>query len=162
MEDSAKLDKHRELDVTDLDQQQEYVLEDVEITEDSKGDFSYKEVSEMSDITEESYPEGMSQMKEGAKDLENFERLMEQTKQKLKILESDHDALSISSAKVENSDEFLRNFFIKFGMKKTLDSFQQEWFELKAKGELDLSQMPKIPEVYKTNAELSDELSALQ
>lgn len=117
----------------------------------------------MSEVTEESYPEGMSELKEGAKDLENFERLMEQTKQKLKILESENaDSISISSSKVECSDEFLRNFFIKFGMKKTLDSFQQEWFELKAKGELDLSQMPKIPEVYQTNAELSDELSALQ
>lgn len=47
-------------------------------------------------------------------------------------------------------------------MKKTLDSFQQEWFELKAKGQLDQSQMPPIPEIYRVNAELSDELSALQ
>ena len=127
--------------------QQEYVLEDVELSEDSIGDFDYKEVSEMSEVTEESYPEGLSALKEGAKDLENYERLMEQTKQKLKILEAESgaDTISISSQKVERSDEFLRNFFIKFGMKKTLDSFQQEWFELKAKGQLDLSQMPPIP-----------------
>lgn len=49
------------------------------MTEDSKGDFSYKEVSEMSDATEESYPEGLAQLKEGAKDLENYERLLEHT-----------------------------------------------------------------------------------
>ena len=63
---------------------------------------------------------------------------MEQTKQKLKILDSNtdypflliifiddmSDAVSIASQKYEYSDEFLRNFFIKFGMKKTLDSFQ--------------------------------------
>lgn len=80
----------------------------------------------MSEVTEESYPEGLSQMKEGAKDLENYERLMEQTKQRLKIIDSEShaaDVVSISSSKIENSDEFLRNFFIKFGMKKTLDSF---------------------------------------
>ena len=52
------------------------------------------------------------------------------------------DAVSVASTRNEKSDEFLRNFFIKFGMKKTLDAFQQEWFELKAKGELDLSQTP--------------------
>ena len=57
--------------------QQEYVLEDVELSEDSIGDFDYKEVSEMSEVTEESYPEGLSALKEGAKDLENYERLME-------------------------------------------------------------------------------------
>lgn len=71
------------------------------------------------------------------------------------------DAASIAGIKVEKSDEFLRNFFIKFGMKKTLDSFQQEWFELKAKGQLDLSVMPPVPDIYKINSELSDELSAL-
>jgi hypothetical protein len=36
------------------------VIDDIEITEYSKGDFSYKEVSEMSDATEESYPDGLS------------------------------------------------------------------------------------------------------
>lgn len=46
-------------------------------------------------------------------------------------------------------------------MKKTLDSFQQEWFELKAKGQLDISLMPALPEIYQINADLSDELSAL-
>ncbi len=100
--------------------------------------------------------------------MENYEKLMEQTRQKLKILEGNSfqlilidDTSSIDSTKMEKSDEFLRNFFIKFGMKKTLDSFQQEWFELKAKGQLDFSRMPKLPEIYRVNAELSDELSAL-
>lgn len=57
------------------------------MTEDSKGEFSYKEVSDISEVTEESYPDGLGFLKEGAKDLENYERLMEQTKQKLKILD---------------------------------------------------------------------------
>ena len=44
--------------------------------------------------------------------------------------------------KDEIADEFLRNFFIKFGMRKTLESFQQEWYELKANNKLDTSQLP--------------------
>lgn len=43
----------------------------------SKGEFAYKEVSEMSDITEESYPDGVEMLREGAKELENFDRLMD-------------------------------------------------------------------------------------
>jgi len=31
------------------------------------------------------------------------------------------DAVSMTSERIERSDEFLRNFFIKFGMKKTLE-----------------------------------------
>ena len=50
---------------------------EVELSEDSKGEFNYKEVSEISEVTEESYPEGLAMLKEGAKDLENYERLLE-------------------------------------------------------------------------------------
>ena len=44
-------------------------------------------------------------------------------------------------------------------MKRTLDSFQQEWFELKTRGELDMDQMPEIPKVYKENIDLSNVLT---
>jgi len=47
-------------------------------------------------------------------------------------------------------------------MKKTLDSFQQEWFELKARGQLDMTALPPIPQVYQTYQERSDEVAALQ
>lgn len=53
----------------------------------SKGDFAYKEVSDVSDVTEESYPEGLQMLRDGAKDLENIDKLMEQTKKKLKIVD---------------------------------------------------------------------------
>ena len=60
-------------------------------------------------------------------DLEDYNRLMEHTQKKLVILESMQDEQSVdsrASGRPEMSDEFLRNFFIKFGMKRTLDSFQ--------------------------------------
>ena len=47
----------------------------------------YKEVSEISDLTEESFPEGVQMLRDGAKDLENYDKLMEQTKKKLRILD---------------------------------------------------------------------------
>lgn len=65
------------------------------------------------------------------------------------------------SKQVEKADEFLRNFFIKFGMKKTLESFQTEWYELRAQGDLQSNQMPQIPAIYRKNQELSDELAVL-
>ena len=134
---------------------------------------SYKEVSEMSEVTQESYPEGYM-VSHGAggpgavlEDLVDFEKLKSQTQKKLIIQESEHDASEVisnieSAAKRETGDEFLRNFFIKFGMKKTLDSFQTEWFELKTKGELNLDIMPEIPQVYRENIELSNVLTQLQ
>ena len=46
-------------------------------------------------------------------------------------------------------------------MNATLESFQQEWYELKANGKLDLANLPQTPEIYRKNAELSDELALL-
>lgn len=94
---------------------------------------SYKEVSEMSEVTQESIPEGyVISHGPGGKDaaledLVDFEKLKSQTAKKLKIESESESADMISdvdiAAKKESGDEFLRNFFIKFGMKKTLDSF---------------------------------------
>lgn len=99
-------------------------------------------MSEISEVTRESYPEGYINMTGGAvEDLVDFDKLKEQTYKKLTIKESEQDPNEmneISESKQETGDEFLRNFFIKFGMKRTLDSFQTEWFELKTRGELDL------------------------
>ena len=60
------------------------------------------------------------------------------------------------------ADEFLRNFFIKFGMNRTLKQFQTEWYELTALGQLNKEIMPQIPEIYKRNQELTDCLADLQ
>lgn len=68
---------------------------------------------------------------------------------------------SVMGGSQEHSDEFIRNFFIKFGMRQTLEAFQQEWYELKANQRLP-TQLPEIPEIYRRNAELSDELAVLQ
>lgn len=89
--------------------------------------YSYNEVSEMSEVTQESYPEGYDQ-KGIQDDLVDFEKLVEATQNKLEIKESEQDPndhLSDINEECyrEACDEFLRNFFIKFGMKKTLDSF---------------------------------------
>lgn len=82
----------------------------------------------MSEATQESFPEGYVATHAGGmavEDLVDFDKLVEQTKHKLNIKDSEHhsEMSLISQSYKETTDEFLRNFFIKFGMKKTLDSF---------------------------------------
>lgn len=82
----------------------------------------------MSEATQESFPEGYVATHAGGmavEDLVDFDKLVEQTKHKLNIKDSEHQSEMslISQSYKETTDEFLRNFFIKFGMKKTLDSF---------------------------------------
>lgn len=89
-------------------------------------------------------------------DYGDYDMLKEKTK-KLK-LKSESD-FSAKSSRIETADEFLRNFFIKFGMSKTLESFQNEFYEKKANGE---TMEEEIPVVYARNLELSDEIALLQ
>ena len=89
--------------------------------------FSYREISDLSEATEDNIP---GEGKRGD-ELDDYERLVAGTqKQALHVLEeSDADQSVISETtgrrfkKAELADEFLRNFFIKFGMKQTLENF---------------------------------------
>ena len=114
-------------------------------------------MSQLSDGTDDAYAESAAGEDGGLRD---YNRLVQQTKKRMHVLDEDHEPSVMSSA-AEEGDEFIRNFFIKFGMRRTLESFQQEWYELKAKNALQ-AELPEIPAIYRRNAELSDELASLQ
>lgn len=57
----------------------------------------------------------------------DYNRLVQQTQKKLRIVDDEPAEMSVMSSntdRAENPDEFIRNFFIKFGMRRTLESFQ--------------------------------------
>jgi hypothetical protein len=116
----------------------------------------------MSDITGGEYEDELSSATETESlgTIDDYDQLKDKTR-KLKIIESE-DTETVKSTREERSDEFLRNFFIKFGMKKTLDMFSQEWFENKANGNIDMSTLPIIPDIFRVNLELSDKMAMYQ
>ena len=131
------------------------------VSEAAEENLSYREISDLSEATEDNVPgEGKRQ-----DELDDYERLMAGTQKSALHMHEEpegSDSVGGKGKKAELADEFLRNFFIKFGMKTTLENFQQEWFEKKAQGKLDLSKIPDIPQIYRKNAELTDELQVLQ
>jgi len=62
----------------------------------------------------------------------------------------------------DKADEFVRNFFIKYGMKKTIEAFQREWFKLKTENKIDYATIPDVPAIYLENQKLHDQLAFLQ
>jgi WD40 repeat protein len=62
--------------------------------------------------------------------------------------------------KPEVMDDFLRNFFVKMGLSRTCETFEAEWYELKATGKLEGSQL--VPDIYQRNSELEEEVTALR
>lgn len=57
-------------------------------------------------------------------------------------------------------DDFIRNFLIKVGLTRTLDSFNTEWYELQAKGRLGEEYTTKVPDIYLRNEELDEQVRA--
>ena len=50
--------------------------------------------------------------------------------------------------KNERIDVFIKNYLMKFDMEKSLKIFEQEFYENLSKGEIDLSKIGNVPEVY--------------
>jgi sperm-associated antigen 16 protein len=59
-------------------------------------------------------------------------------------------------------DDFIRNFMIKAGLKRTLDSFNTEWYELLSKGKLPAELSTAVPDIYLRNEELDSQARVLR
>lgn len=59
-------------------------------------------------------------------------------------------------------DDFIRNFLIRAGMRRSLEAFNTEWYEMKAQGLLPAAaggDEMAVPDVYAQNEELQVRLS---
>ncbi|XP_063059457.1 sperm-associated antigen 16 protein [Engraulis encrasicolus] len=129
-----------------------YYLEKVYIPEDSEDDYQYEEVMADDDFS----------LTEGDEDLEAAVNAV-------RDLATDTDtSKNVSSAKQpishipETIDDFFRNYLLKMGMTRTLDSFQIEWFEMQRKGLLKIGQVDFVPDAYTHNQLLVNELKNVQ
>jgi len=59
-------------------------------------------------------------------------------------------------------DDFIRNFLIKVGMERTLDSFNTEWYELQSKGKLGEEYTNPVPDIYLRNQELDEQVVSMR
>jgi sperm-associated antigen 16 protein len=59
-------------------------------------------------------------------------------------------------------DDFVRNFLIKAGLKRTLDLFNTEWFELQSKGKLPNELSTPVPDIYLRNEDLDQQTRLLR
>jgi WD40 repeat protein len=71
-------------------------------------------------------------------------------------------ATSITHVRPSVVDDFIRNFLIKAGMKKTLESFNTEWYELQSKGRLPAELSAPVPDIYLRNEELDQQARNLR
>ncbi|KAJ3039908.1 Sperm-associated antigen 16 protein [Rhizophlyctis rosea] len=59
-------------------------------------------------------------------------------------------------------DDYIRNFLSSKGLVKSLDAFQNEWYEFQQKAALSPEDTTVVPDVYQRNQELADALQKLR
>lgn len=126
-------------------------LERVEISDDEDDDFDYGLEAEDEDFDDED------------DDDEDLDRALASLKNE--GISRDTPALAPrSTTQVRPSvvDDFIRNFMIKVGMSRSLDSFNTEWFELQAKGKLTEEDIGVVPDIYLRNQALDEQVKGLR
>jgi hypothetical protein len=62
----------------------------------------------------------------------------------------------------EAVDDFIRNFLVRMGMKKSMQQFQVEWHSLLSSGRIKTNDVGYLPDVVKHNEELSEKMKQLE
>jgi len=131
-----------------------HLLEKVEYSDDEDDDIKYEEVDDIpdddfgddddDDLAEALSSLQMKQTKSGPSDnTSNFEK-------------------SITQVRPSVADDFIRNFLIKAGLKKSLDIFNAEWYEMQSKGKLPSEISSAVPDIYLRNEELDQQTRILR
>lgn len=75
---------------------------------------------------------------------------------------SNPNSQTITQVRPSVVDDFVRNFLIKAGMKRTLDIFNTEWYELQSKGKLPNELSTAVPDIYLRNEDLDQQTKQLR
>ena len=59
-------------------------------------------------------------------------------------------------------DDFFRNFLVKMSLTHTLETFETEWYEMKATGRLEEENLGNVPDIYILNQQLQDIIGTLR
>ena len=125
------------------------VLDRVELSDD-EDDFLYEEVNDDDDADEEDdLAEALASI---------------QLKQKNQGGSTTMGLASNTVTQIRPSivDDFVRNFMIKAGMKRSLETFNAEWYELNSKGKLPGELSSVVPDIYLRNEELDQQARVLR
>lgn len=130
---------------------EEFTYEEVTI-EDSDDDMPYEEVPEDDDEDEDD------------DELQDFQSVLHSLKLQPKDAHPNTKP-STGNTKLEVSvqkrptvvDDFFRNFLIKMEMKRTLDTFQNEWYELSVSGKTQGLSEAAVPDIYLKNDALDND-----
>ncbi|XP_030134324.4 sperm-associated antigen 16 protein [Taeniopygia guttata] len=126
-----------------------FSLQNITITDDSKDDYQYEEVSADDEFSLPEDDEDLSKALQSIHDQAEDAQIIDF----LSVLTSEKSVSDIPQA----MDDFFCNFLVRLGMHRTLDCFQTEWYELIERGMFTVNDAGLVPDVYTRNQQLETE-----
>ncbi|XP_053803294.1 sperm-associated antigen 16 protein isoform X2 [Vidua chalybeata] len=131
-----------------------FTLQSITITDDSKDDYQYEEVSADDDFSLHEDDEDLSKALQVTQDRAKDAQMIDF----LSVVTTEKSAPDIPEA----MDDFFSNFLVRLGMSRTLDCFQTEWYELIERGVFAVDDVGLVPDVYICNQQLEIENLSLK
>ena len=116
------------------------ILEKVEYDDDDDDDFKYEEIIQDDDEEDD------DDLADALASLQQKKGAVPGTIQP--------NGNTITQVRPSVVDDFVRNFLIKAGLKRSLEAFNTEWYELQTKGKLPAELASAVPDIYLRNEEL--------
>lgn len=91
-------------------------------------------------------------------DFDNIESLRIEKKHKIYTNDKPYNF----SEDQERADVFIKNYLMKFDMAKSLKIFEQEFFELLSKADIEIEKIPNVPKIYIQNEILQEKIGNIQ
>jgi sperm-associated antigen 16 protein len=136
------------------------ILEKTEISDDEEDDFEYEMVAD--DEPEEEDDDDDLADALAAINIKKVGSISSQDRQDNLGATAGGASSSLTQVRPSVVDDFVRNFLIKAGMKRTLDSFNSEWYEMHSKGRLPAEISSAVPDIYLRNDELDQQARVLR
>ncbi len=130
------------------------VLERVELSDDEDDDFQYEAIEE--DFDDE------GDEKDDLADALASLQVKQQYGTSGKTNHPPNLSNTITQVRPSVVDDFVRNFLIKAGLRRSLETFNSEWYELQSKGKLPAELSGAVPDIYLRNEELDQQARALR
>mmetsp|Transcript_152766 Transcript_152766/g.388177 ORF Transcript_152766/g.388177 Transcript_152766/m.388177 type:complete len:584 (+) Transcript_152766:135-1886(+) len=128
------------------------ILEAIELSDESDDEFAYEELPDEPELHDEE-----------EETLDDINRLLAEAKPSDGTQAApDVDGPAKVQQRPQVIDDFFRNFLIKNGMKRSLDTFQTEWYELQQSGKFKDSELQVVPDIYTRNHGLHEEVIMLR
>eukprot|EP00440_Ansanella_granifera_P067674 gb/GFBE01073412.1/.p1 GENE.gb/GFBE01073412.1/~~gb/GFBE01073412.1/.p1 ORF type:complete len:582 (+),score=142.48 gb/GFBE01073412.1/:1-1746(+) len=127
------------------------ILEAIELSDESDDEFNYEEL-----------PEDVALEEDDEETLDDINRLLAETNPRNDRVAMDEASKVQQEGRPQVLDDFFRNFLLKHGMKRSLEAFQTEWYELQQSGKFKDSELQIVPDCYAASHGMQQEVIVLR